>query len=592
MKRIVPNTNDSEPKKCLIVTAEEMQAYKGELARMGRIMVVCGAIVGASLYVGGCAGSQPVSKPAYTSASQTETKYRPKTNAEIQQIKTARQEARQTTDPKLLSKLSKSSNYEIRMEAAANPHTPPQALLKLAADEDGLVRVKAIHNPNTPTDQLSQMLWDQNVSEAIREDIADYTNNETLIRQMAASPDLNIRCKAALKQNLPADALKALVNDKEDDVRETLASKVAPPFETWMVLVNDPVERVRDTAIHCLHVLDGRGNLPESLLLVMAGSPNKEVRKIAAGSNRATDHVLTISVRDQDEWVRGEAAGNKNLSPYLRSVLEKDQSWSVQEGLYREELRKAEFSRDENYLRGMATHQSHAVRSTVAKNSHTPHESLLKLAVDPVDSVRMDLAISGSVPEECLEILSRDSNPKVRNLARQTIAEGIADEERRKKERIAREKKYLEDQEQKRIAKEKKRAAEKKKREFVRKNGAPAASDSEERLKQAGDPGTSEAVLITLAIDPDYEVRSAVAINPSSTERVLELLEDDPNNEVQWFLEHREEELARIRYNSHDRDLLQCTGCIGCTSACTCGCIMQCIAYVGDNYADQFRPRF
>ena len=120
----IPKTNNSEPKKCLIVTAEEMQAYKDELARMGRTMVVCGAIVGASLYVGGCASSQPASKPAYNSASQTEAKYRPKTNAEIQQTRIAKQEASQTTDPKLLSKFSKSSNYEIRMEAAANTHTP------------------------------------------------------------------------------------------------------------------------------------------------------------------------------------------------------------------------------------------------------------------------------------------------------------------------------------------------------------------------------------------------------------------------------------------------------------------------------------
>ncbi|SHI54630.1 hypothetical protein SAMN02745216_00120 [Desulfatibacillum alkenivorans DSM 16219] len=570
---------EADNKKCFIVTAEEMQAYKGELARMGRTMVVCGAIVGASLYVGGCAESQPASKPAYTSALQTEAKHRPKTNAEIQQIRIAKQEARQTADPKLLSKFSKSSNYEIRMEAAANTHTPPKALLELAADKDGLVRVKAIGNPNTPTDQLSRMLWDHNVSEAIREDIADYTNNETLIRQMAASPDLNIRCKAALKDNLPADALKALVHDKEDDVRETVASKVSPPFETWTVLVNDPVERVRNTAIHRLRFHDGRGNLSESLLLVMAESPNKEVRKIAAGSKQATNRVLEISVRDQDEWVRGEAAENTNLQPYLRSVLEKDQSRSVQKGLFREEYKKAKFSRDENYLRWMATHQSHAVRSAVAKNRYTPHESLLKLAVDPVDSVRMDLATSGSVPEECLEILSRDSDPKVRNLARQTISEKIADEERRRKERIAREKQYLEDQKQKRIAEEKKRAAEKKKREFVRKNGAPAASGSEERLKQAGNSNTSEAVLITLAIDPDYDVRSAVAINPSSTERVLKLLEDDPNKEVQWFLDHREEELARTMYNSHDRDLLICTGCISCTSACTGGCTMQCTGY-------------
>ena len=455
-----------------------------------------------------------------------------------------------------------------------------------------MVRVKAIHNPNTPTDQLSQMLWDQNVSEAIREDIADYTYNETLIRQMAASPDLNIRCKAALKDDLPADALKALVNDKANDVRETVASRVAVPFETWLVLVDDPVEQVRDMAISTLRCLVRGGETTESQLLVMAGSSNKKVRMYAAGSTQATSRVLEIAVRDQDEWVRGEAAENQNLPPNLRRVLEKDHSFPVQRGLNREEWGKVGASSDEEYLRRMASHPSHAIRSGVAKNRFTPDDAFLKLAVDPVDEVRRNLATTRGVPEECLEILSRDSNPKVRNLARQNLAKNIADKERRKKEKIAREKKYLEDQEQKRIAEEKKRAAEKKKREFVRKNGAPAASDSEERLKQAGDPDTSEAVLITLAIDPDYEVRSAVAINPSSTERVLELLEDDPNKEVQWFLEHREEELARIRYNSHDRDSLQCSGCIGCTSACTCGCIMQCIGYVGDNYADQFRRKF
>lgn len=526
---------EADNKKCFIVTAEEMQAYKGELARMGRTMVVCGAIVGASLYVGGCASSQ-------TAASHTA-----KPAASAQQIETARQQASQTSDPRLLSKLANHPSSKVRFKAADNPHTPPKDLLKLVKDEDAYTRVRAIRNPGTPRDGLLQIVLDEKTPWPVCSSIIKYTQDDALMRRLARSSNQSIRFSVAYNKEVSPDILAMLAQDKTDSVREGVAAQPGTPFETLLTLTKDPVKDVREDAVEALIDRDKDGKTTASQVQAMAQSSNLEIRKQAARSAQASDRVLEYLAKDQSEYVRACAAANKNLPAHVKTFLVKDESSLVIRALYGEDREKAKKTQDPELLSTMASHPYLWVREEVANNWHTPEDVLRKLAVDPSGVVRKKVAIKLKTPQDVIEALCRDSSSTVREAAQKTLA-------------------YHKEAEQN------KRSAQL--------NGSTTSPDSKARIAEASNENSSEAALKRLAKDPDENVRAAVVKNPSSTIEILALLLKDSSPKVKKALEERIAAMSKSSPNKPGygygapayKGSYSCTGCTG-------GCTMQCTGY-------------
>ncbi|WP_028316897.1 HEAT repeat domain-containing protein [Desulfatibacillum aliphaticivorans] len=533
----VMQTNASDNKKCFIVTADEMQAFKGELAHMGRTMVVCGAIVGASLYVGGCA------------TSQTATTHTARPAASAQTIEAARQQASQTTDPRLLSKLANHPSSKVRFKAAENPHTPSKALLKLVRDENEYIRIQAIRNPGTPRESLLQIAQDENTPWPVRRTIAEYTQDDALMRRLAQSSDEAIRFSVAYNKDVSPGILAMLARDKTDSVRKGVAAQPGTPFETLLALAKDPVKDVREDALEALIDRDKDGKTNATQVQAMAQSSNVEIRKQAARSAQASDQVLEYLAKDQNEYVRACTAANKNLPVHVKNFLVKDESSLVIRALYGEDRERAKKTQDPELLTTMASHPYLWVRVEVANNWYTPEDVLRKLALDPNGNVRKKVAQKLKTPQDVIAALCKDSSSTVRDAAQRTLA-------------------YHKDTEQSLRS--------------GQSGGADPMQDSKTRLAEASNENTGEAALKKLAKDPDENVRAAVIKNPSSTIEILALLVKDSSPKVKKALEERIAAMSKSSPNKPGygygapayKGSYRCTGCTG-------GCTMQCIGYVG-----------
>lgn len=133
-------------KKCIIVTSEQVQAFKENIAASGQAVFLGATITAVSLFGGGCAATWEIARD--TKSPQELTELAKDTDTMVRQIVAHNR----NTPADVLRKLAKDEDDWVRGNVAGHPNTPADVLRKLAEDEDGRVRGNVAENPNTPED--------------------------------------------------------------------------------------------------------------------------------------------------------------------------------------------------------------------------------------------------------------------------------------------------------------------------------------------------------------------------------------------------------------------------------------------------------
>ncbi|PWK41599.1 hypothetical protein BC793_11672 [Actinoplanes xinjiangensis] len=113
-------------------------------------------------------------------------------------------------------RLADDPNPGVRADLAENPAVPEDVLRRLAADENREVRRRVIRNPNVPLDLLTRTTGGDLLPR-----IAAATPDE--IRQLAGSPDPQLRMPAAERRDLPPEIRDRLAADQDAKVAKAVA---------------------------------------------------------------------------------------------------------------------------------------------------------------------------------------------------------------------------------------------------------------------------------------------------------------------------------------------------------------------------------
>lgn len=123
----------------------------------------------------------------------------------------------ESTDPKILTKLSDFRDYRVRRQVASNPNTPVDVLYKLALDEDSDVVDVAVSNPSMPEESLAQLATSGD--EYARYCVAHNPDTPAYILDTLADDDsLNVRAAVARNRNTSKAALQRLASDPSEYV--------------------------------------------------------------------------------------------------------------------------------------------------------------------------------------------------------------------------------------------------------------------------------------------------------------------------------------------------------------------------------------
>ena len=209
--------------------------------------------------------------------------------------------------------------------------------------------------------QLSETIANKDTSSDVLEEISKRNYPVTLRRLIPKHP------------NVSSDTLKKLSKDKDDRIRENVASNSNTPKETLYELSSDKNEVVRTRVA-------GNINTPiETLKKLSEDEGNYREIQYAVGRNPNTPIETLEKLSDQEnpyDKPRRGVAENPNTPTDILSRLSKDPVDGVRCSVASNRKTSPEI------LEKLASDNYYAVRRNVASNPETPNKTLQKLLKD------------------------------------------------------------------------------------------------------------------------------------------------------------------------------------------------------------------
>ena len=202
-------------------------------------------------------------------------------------------------------------------------------------------------------------------------------------------------------------------NHKSAFIRSEIATSKNLPESMVIKLAGDAHSHVRATVA-------GRDDLPESLLMQLAGDFDADTRSAVARRDDLPESLLTKLANERDIDVRRAVAQRRDLPESLLMKLANDRDTEVRMAVAgRRDL-------PESLLLQLAGDPVGGVRAAVAKRPNLPESLLMKL-VEDVPQVRVAVASRQDLPESLLMKLFRgdDLNVKVVLLHRRDLPESL-----------------------------------------------------------------------------------------------------------------------------------------------------------------------
>lgn len=353
-----------------------------------------------------------------------------------EQIKIAR---RIGTDPKILDKLAKIKDWDLRVIIASNPSTPVKTLKRLDNYKRRRVEIdnEIAQNPNTPGEILISLAYyyqdEGYYKDVIKENIAKNPNTpEEALELLAKDSNRKIRRAVALNPSVTPQVLKYLLKKHFHDfhkydyknfrldcesllelLEEDYWLLLSPSMPTEVLskcLKNATTEEKNLIAVNVnthpedLRFLEKSGyfrailqneNTPQDILSQYAKHDNDEIRFWVAQNPNTPPDVLEKLLK-HDEYSRVMEKAASNPSTPLESVLL---------------MAEADYE-DEDYIKEDIKHNA-------AKNPNIPIEVLEKWAISDCRILRIGVSNNPSTPDYILELLGeRDKDVVVlRNVA-------------------------------------------------------------------------------------------------------------------------------------------------------------------------------
>ena len=421
---------------------------------------------------------------------------------------------------------------------ASDPRTPPRVLHRLTRSRDRDVRGAVASNPNTALSDLDTLA---------RRFPAEFTTNPVLDWLTLTDADWPNELSAtsrhrALAVTTSVGLLWWSVNNGDDDDRLAAATNPACPLEILQVLMEFGEDAITEVARHhvgyspqqpfdasVLHAaasavaeedeladLLAAGLLPEWFVSALGLPSDADARRELAGHPWASPMVLRDLLGDDDEHIRRVASSNPNARDedvrrweHLRTdgvSLSPDDLDIIATTAFGRE-RSAHLSQLGAATRGACVRDSSwRVREAVARNPSLTQGEAGGLAGDADRDVRAAAVSNPALPLGAVFALLVDTDSRVRSAAEERIATG---ETSATEWAVAGTVALL-----------------------VERNAPPTPLESLLRRGAARSADVSQlsaASIDVLSADDDVLVRSALAANPSSPPTLLRCLAADPD---------------------------------------------------------------
>jgi len=261
---------------------------------------------------------------------------------------------------------------------------------------------------------------------------------------------------------------------------------------------------------------------PKSVLSKLAKSRNRKAKILVADLEHCPENILEILSHDRDINVRKTVAQRYSLPLNVVNTLSMDDVEEIR--LLIEKYIKSHRCSDEQ-LREISLNGTTSSRICAAGNDNCPEDVLMNLSRDSSTELRQAVANRSHLPSNIVDILSNDpiSDIRIRMLFQEHASEStlgriISSEAPVNLKYIMPPYGSVPP------------AVE----QLLRFCGHPLI-----RAEFARDPQTSAKDLEQYALDPDDDVRIAVAYNPSCSSRVLEILIRDSNQNIRSMAQKR-----------------------------------------------------
>lgn len=186
-------------------------------------------------------------------------------------------------------------DYRVRMRVASNPQTPENVLLALAEDEYAQVRTEVARNPITPTDLLDALAQDP--GDVVRVAVATNANTPTATLLALAQVDSSSILEGLSgNPSMPPDVLSQILAVLMEDPRTRsfpwrllrIARNPSSPVESLRILSKEHAD-VRSAVAR-------NPSAPHDLLVTLARDKAKSVRAAVASNPAAPEDVRSAAL--------------------------------------------------------------------------------------------------------------------------------------------------------------------------------------------------------------------------------------------------------------------------------------------------------
>ena len=302
-----------------------------------------------------------------------------------------------------------SGYYEVLFKVVSQHNFPIQVMERLAQAPAISGRCEeAVSNPNCPVSMLETLAQDKDPD--VRSSVARNPNCPVpVLEKLAQDKDTNVRWNLTRNPNCPVPVLEMLAQDKDGVIRYRLAIHPNCPVPVLEKLAQDKDPNVRSSVA-------SNPNCPTIVLEALAQDPIEYVRGEAASNPNCPLPVLKRLAHDKDPMVQNGVALNPNCPPPVLESLawyeDGNRSYEVLESALSNpncpvallEILAKDGDSDIQYP--VATHPNYPV--------HLRQTLLEKLAQDPDKSIRGQVATHPNCPIRVLEKLAQDKDRQVR----------------------------------------------------------------------------------------------------------------------------------------------------------------------------------
>ncbi|PTA68594.1 hypothetical protein [Deinococcus arcticus] len=323
--------------------------------------------------------------------------------------------------PEALERLAGDPEHvTVRECVAAHPHTPGPVLVVLAQDGEPTVRAAVARNPSTPPEALDRLSCDTKFG--TREAVAAHalTSPDTL-QVLAQDANERVRLVARTRSGALNEAqVQAALATRRRNVKLALGLTPAPPPSLLVTLAHDRHPRVRAQTAWNPH-------LPTELLKTLTADPELEVRRVASALNPDTPADQLAFLPRYDARVRQALSRNLSAPAPVLEELSDDALLDVRLGVVLnvsapggalerrlpEQPLRPDIRRHPRYA-GRVQRKLHELELHEAEQPDASPDSLQALSQSDAVKVRRAVAIHAHSSTETLLGLAADDNEKIR----------------------------------------------------------------------------------------------------------------------------------------------------------------------------------